>query len=125
MEKIIVKDVLIVSNGIGTKILKKQQIIIIFDIYIGKHFLIWKQNEKLLSYRRGGIALVENKDWKCLRKGNRVRKYKNRYDHTTDYIDGTVVKGINCSSDGFVYVQWDGQKMIDMSVNSYDLVKLQ
>lgn len=94
-------------------------------LFIKDEILIWKQNEKLLSYRRGGIALVENKDWKCLRKGNRVRKYKNRYDHTTDYIDGTVVKGINCSSDGFVYVQWDGQKMIDMSVNSYDLVKLQ
>lgn len=28
-------------------------------------------------------------------------------------------------SDGFVYVQWDGQQIIDMSVNSYDLVKLQ
>ncbi len=79
----------------------------------------------MISYKRGCVDLIENKDWKCLRKGNRVRKYKNRYDHTTDYIDGTVVKGINCSSDGFVYVQWDGQKIIDMSVNSYDLVKLQ
>ena len=67
------------------------------------------------------MELIENKDWKCLRKGNRVRKYKNR----TEYIDGTVIKGIHYYSDGFVHVQWDGQQIIDMSVNSYDLVKLQ
>ena len=72
-----------------------------------------------------GIGLIENKDWKCLRKGDRVRKYKNRHDRTTEYIDGTVIKGIRYYSDGFVYVQWDGQQIIDMSVNSYDLVKLQ
>ena len=69
--------------------------------------------------------MTKNEDWKFLRKGNRVRKYKNRYDHTTDYIDGTVIKGLRASSDGFIYVQWDGQQNIDMTVNSYDLVKLQ
>lgn len=59
------------------------------------------------------------------KKGDRVRKYKNRHDRITEYIDGTVIKGIRYDSDGFVYVQWDGQQIIDMSVNSYDLVKLQ
>lgn len=71
------------------------------------------------------MELIENKDWKCLRKGDRVRKYKNRHDRIIEYIDGTVIKGIRYDSDGFVYVQWDGQQIIDMSVNSYDLVKLQ
>ena len=76
-------------------------------------------------FHERGMWLLENKDWKCLRKGDRVRKYKNRHDHTTEYIDGTVIKGLHYYSDGFVYVQWDGQQIIDMSVNSYDLVKLQ
>lgn len=76
-------------------------------------------------FHERGMGLIENKDWKCLRKGDRVRKYKNRYDRTTEYIDGTVIKGLHYYSDGFVYVQWDSQQIIDMSVNSYDLVKLQ
>lgn len=78
-----------------------------------------------IVFMKRGIGLIENKDWKCLRKGDRARKYKNRHDRTTEYIDGTVIKGIRYYSDGFVYVQWDGQQIIDMSVNSYDLVKLQ
>ena len=96
------------------------------SMMIGTKYLNWLNVVKrLFSYKKGCVYLIEHEDWKCLRKGNRVRKYKNRYDHTTDYVDGTVVKGLKSSSDGFVYVQWDGQQIIDMSVNSYDLVKLQ
>lgn len=67
--------------------------------------------------------MIEKEDWKSLGKGDRVRKYKDRYNHKAGYTDGTIVKGINPY--GFVYVQWDGEQIADMSVNSYDLVKLQ
>ena len=69
--------------------------------------------------------MKEIDNWKMLRKGNRVRKYNDRYDSSKGYRDGTVVKGIHSLSDDFVYVQWDGESTLDMSVNGYDLLKLQ
>lgn len=64
--------------------------------------------------------LVEEDKFERLIKGTRVRKY---LDSThSSYKDGTVIKGLYY--DGFAYVQWDNDEILDMSVNAYEVVIL-
>lgn len=65
--------------------------------------------------------MIEEYDgFERLVKGNRVRKYSDA-SHI-NYKDGTIIKG--AYNDSFCYVQWDGEKILDMGVSLYDVVKL-
>lgn len=66
------------------------------------------------------VMIIEVTEFNRLRKGMRVRKYLD--SNKTLYKDGIVVKGVY--GDGFAYVQWEGENMLDMSVNLYDVVVL-
>lgn len=76
--------------------------------------------QMVMKYMEKSVMIIEVTEFNRLRKGMRVRKYLD--SNKTLYKEGIVVKGVY--GDGFAYVQWEGENMLDMSVNLYDVVVL-